>query len=118
VSLERDEERLETILGVIADLERRLGGMDLRTFSGDRDEIDLTAFRLSVIGENANKLSEGVKARNPALPWKGMYGFRNLVSHEYTMIAPRFVWAATQELEPIRDMARAELARIRDAEAE
>ena len=117
MSLEQDKERLETILSVIADLDRRLGDMDFRTFSGDHDEIDLTAFRLSVIGENANKLSEGIKARNPALPWKGMYGFRNLVSHEYAMIAPRFVWAATQELEPIRDMCQAELSRIRDAEA-
>jgi uncharacterized protein with HEPN domain len=117
VSLEQDRERLETILRVIADLDRRLGSMDFRTFSGDGDEIDLTAFRLAVIGENANKLSRGIKARNPSLPWKGMYGLRNLISHEYALIAPRFVWAATQELEPIRDMCRAELARIRDAEA-
>jgi uncharacterized protein with HEPN domain len=116
VSLERDRERLETIMRVISDLERRLGGMDFATFSGDGDEIDLTAFRLAVIGENANKLSAAIKARNPSLPWKGMYGFRNLVSHEYALIAPRFVWTATQELEPIRRMCRAELARIRDAE--
>ena len=44
-----------------------------------------------------------------------MYGFRNLVSHEYAMIAPRFVWAATEELEPIREMCAAELARLREA---
>jgi uncharacterized protein with HEPN domain len=117
LSAERDRERLETILRVIADLDRRLGGMDFRTFAGDGDEIDLTAFRLSVIGENANKLSDGIKARHPALPWKSMNGFRNLVSHEYSMIAPRFVWAATQELEPILEMCRVELARIRGAEA-
>jgi hypothetical protein len=43
--------------------------MDFRTFSESRDEIDLTAFRLFVIGENANKLSEEIKARNPSLPW-------------------------------------------------
>jgi uncharacterized protein with HEPN domain len=115
VSLERDRERLETMLGVIADLDRRLSGMDFSTFAGDRDEIDLTAFRLSVIGENANKLSEGIKTRNPDLPWKGMYGLRNLISHEYSIIAPRFVWAAAKELGPIRDMCRAELAGIREA---
>lgn len=116
MSIERDRERLETILRVIADLDRRLGGLDFRTFASDGDEIDLTAFRLSVIGENATRLSAAIKARSPSLPWKGMYGFRNLVSHEYSMIAPRFVWAATQELGPIRDMCRAELIRIRDSE--
>lgn len=117
MSVGRDEERLETILRLIADLDRRLAGMDFVTFSRNSDEIDLTAFRLAVIGENANKLSEAIKSRHPSLPWKGMYGLRNLVSHEYAMIAPRFVWAATQELQAIRDMCRAELTRIREAEA-
>lgn len=85
MSFDRDRARLETILRVIADLDRRLRDMDFVTFSEDGDEIDRTAFRLSVIGENANKLSEAMKARNPSLPWKGMYGFRNLVSHEYAL---------------------------------
>ena len=70
-----------------------------------------------MIGENASKLPDETRARNPSLPWKGMYGFRNLVSHEYSMIAPRFVWAATQELGPVKDMCLAELTRLRDAEA-
>jgi uncharacterized protein with HEPN domain len=117
VSVGRDKARLETILRLIANLDRRLGGMDFVTFASDSDEIDLTAFRLAVIGENANKLSDAIKTRNPSLPWKGMYGLRNLVSHEYAMIAPRFVWAATQELQAIRAMCHAELTRIRDAGA-
>ena len=112
MGIERDAQRLATILRVLADIERRLQGMEFRAFSDDVDEIDLTAYRLSVIGENANWLSAAIKARHPSLPWKGMYGFRNLVSHEYAMVAPRFVWAATQELEPIRTMCREELARL------
>ena len=46
-----------------------------------------------------------------------MYGLRNLVSHEYAMIAPRFVWAATRSSGAIRDMCHAELTRIREAGA-
>jgi hypothetical protein len=65
VSLEPDKERLESILRVITDLGRRLGDMDCRTFSGNREEIDLTAFRLSAIAENANKLSEGDQGAEP-----------------------------------------------------
>jgi uncharacterized protein with HEPN domain len=115
VSLDRVRERLETILKRRSRPAPRPHGF--RDLLNDPDEIDLTAFRLSVIGENANKLSDEVKGRHPSLPWKGMYGFRNLVSHEYSTIAPRFVWAATQELEPIRAMCRVELDRIRSAEA-
>ena len=50
MSTGRDRDRLETILRVIGHIERRLSGMDLRAFAADGDEIDLTAFRLSVIG--------------------------------------------------------------------
>lgn len=106
----RDAERLETIFKVIGDLERRLGRLSFETFVDDGDERDLTAYRLSVIGENANKLSDDIKGRHPALPWRAMYAFRNLISHEYEAIAPRFVWAATQELEPIKRMCVAEMA--------
>jgi uncharacterized protein with HEPN domain len=108
----RDANRLEIIVRMIADLERRLQGMSLEAFRDDGDERDLTAFRLSVIGENANKLSDGIKARHQDLPWREMYALRNLVSHEYMLIAPRFVWAATQELGSIKAMCFAELARI------
>ena len=112
---ERDAERLETILKVIADLDRRLGLLDFAAFSADEDEIDLTAYRLSVIGQCARKLTDGIKERHPDLPWKAMYGLRNLVSHDYANIASRFVWAATEELDPIRVMCVAELVRIRSA---
>ena len=83
--------RLEIILQMIDDLDRRLADKSVEAFSRDLDERDLTAFRLSVIGENANKLSDELKARHPGLPWREMYAFRNLVSHDYGVIASRFV---------------------------
>jgi len=68
MGVERDKERLETILRVIADVERRLGGMDFQAFSTDGDEIDLTAFRLSVIGETpASSLKRSRPAIRPCL---------------------------------------------------
>ena len=115
---DRDAGRLEIILQMIADLDRRLAAMSLKTFADDVDERDLAAFRLSVIGENANRLSDALKARHPDLPWREMYAFRNLVSHDYGVIVSRFVWAATRELEPIRAMCLVELASANAPEAE
>ena len=46
-----DRNRLEIILEAIGDIRRRLDGMDYAAFSGDRDELALTAFRLSLIGK-------------------------------------------------------------------
>lgn len=111
-SADRDADHLEIILKMISDLRRRLRLMTADKFANDGDERDLTAFRLSVIGENANKLTDALKARHPSLPWREMYAFRNLVSHEYMVIASRFVWAATQELEPIKAMCEIELERL------
>jgi len=111
---ERDWGRLETIAKLIDDITRRLSGLTLARFAEDGDEQDLTAFRLSAIGEIANKLSERLKARHPDIPWREMYAFRNLISHEYAQIVPRFVWAAAHELDGIKAMCTEELARPDD----
>lgn len=96
---------------MIGDLERRLRGLPFETFVDDGDERDLTAYRLSVIGENAHKLSDEIKVPHLELPWRARYAFRNLIGHDYEAISPRFAWAATQELEPIKRMCDAEVAR-------
>ncbi len=106
----RDDERLETIMQMVSDLERRLETFTYEQFVDDGDERDLTAYRLAVIGENGNKLSDAVKARHPGVPWRGMAALRNVVSHEYRAIAARFLWNATQDLGAIKTMCVSELS--------
>jgi uncharacterized protein with HEPN domain len=73
------------------------------------DEQALTSFRLSIVGENANKLSAGLKARHNDIPWNRMYAFRNIVSHEYHRLDPELVWEAVLGLGAIEAMVDAEL---------
>jgi uncharacterized protein with HEPN domain len=103
---------LTLIAEALADLDRRLGEMDMQRFLGDRDELALTAFRLSIIGENATKLSNGLKERHPGLPWGAMYSFRNVVSHEYHRISPDRAWDAVESLPEIAEMVEIELGRL------
>ena len=107
---DRNQDRLELILELVDHLQRRLADMTFGTFADDGDERDLTAFRLSVIGENTNKLSDDLKARHPHLPWRQMYAFRNLVAHEYRVVVPERVWVAATSLQPVREMCVTELA--------
>jgi uncharacterized protein with HEPN domain len=100
------------IAEALADLERRLSEMDMQRFLADRDELALTAFRLSIIGENANRLSAELKERHPELPWTAMYSFRNVVSHEYHRISPDRAWDAVESLPAIAGMVDAELDRL------
>lgn len=82
-------------------------------FADDRDELDLTAYRLSVIGENTNKLSEALKARHPTLDWARVYQLRNIVAHDYDAIDPVRIWRITGEhLDELSTICREELARL------
>jgi uncharacterized protein with HEPN domain len=103
---------LTLIAEALVDLDRRLGQMDMQRFLADRDELALTAFRLSIIGENANRLSLELKERHPDLPWSAMYSFRNVVSHEYHRISPDRVWDAVESLPTISEMVEAELDHV------
>jgi uncharacterized protein with HEPN domain len=109
IAAERDGLYLRLIAEAIADIQRRMSDADITSFLQDRDEQALTAFRLSVIGENANKLSQELKSRHPELPWAGMVAFRNIVSHEYHRVRPERVWDAAFSLDDIAAMAASEI---------
>lgn len=106
----RDALYLALIGEAIADIRRRFSDMAFDRFLVDRDEQALAAFRLSIVGENANKLSAALRARHVAIPWADMVAFRNIVSHEYHRIDPALVWEAMQVLDDIEAMVDAELS--------
>jgi len=109
---ERDPLYLALIAEAIADIRRRFADMPLDRFLGDRDEQALASFRLSIIGENANKLSSSVRERHPEIPWSDMVAFRNIVSHEYHRIDAALVWEALHALDDVDAMVGAELGRL------
>lgn len=49
--------------------------------------------------------------RDPA--YLATIAFRNIISHDYAAIVPRFIWAAAHELDAIEAMCRTELANSR-----
>lgn len=112
MSYDPDLDRLDLILEMIGHLNRRLGGATLQVLLTDRDELDLSAYRLAVIGEAANKLSAIVRARHPNIAWSAMYRMRNIITHDYGSVDPVQVWSTvTLDLEPLAAVCRAELAR-------
>lgn len=109
----RDHALLELIVELIAHIERRVGPLKQDMFLGDRDEVDLTSFRLLHIGEATHKLSADLKARHPAIQWSAIHGMRNVISHDYVGTEGWLIWqAATTKLDELLDMCRIELARI------
>jgi uncharacterized protein with HEPN domain len=112
--IDRDRLFVALIGEAVADIQRRIGNTDYETFLTDRDEQALTAFRLSIIGENANKLSHELKSRHPGIPWLDMVAFRNYVAHEYHRVDLAMVWEAVLSLGQIEAMVDAEQAKLNE----
>lgn len=113
---DRDRFHLRQMLRFIAHIERRLSKLSEDDFHADRDEIDLTAYRFQMLGEAARRLSDGLKARHPTIKWSGIVAMRNIIAHDYEGIASKFMWnAARDELGPLANMCRDELAALGDA---
>ena len=95
---------------MIGHLDRRLSRLTRVAFLADVDEIDLTAFRLSVIGETSSKLSEVLKLRNAHIDWPSIYGMRNVIVHDYDAVVPERLWAAyANDLNELAAVCRVEL---------
>lgn len=108
-----DLDGCELILELIGHIQRRIGQKSEMAFIADKDEIDLTAFRLSTIGEATNRLTPALKERHPSIPWKSIYGMRNIIAHNYASLDPAAVWqTASQFLQPLETACRIEIERL------
>jgi uncharacterized protein with HEPN domain len=92
-----DLEGCELVLELIDHVQRRIAGMSETDFVTDKDEIDLTAFRLSIIGETTNRFTKELKERYPQIPWPSIYGMRNIISHNYANLDPAAVWRVSEQ---------------------
>jgi uncharacterized protein with HEPN domain len=107
---DRDWFHLRQVLRMIAMIEHRLQGLDKKAFLASRDEIDLTAFRLQVIGEAVRKLSNPLKDRHPDAEWGRIVAMRNFIAHDYEGIEIERVWrVATTNLARLAKICRDEL---------
>ncbi|MEO0499292.1 MAG: HepT-like ribonuclease domain-containing protein [Pseudomonadota bacterium] len=82
-------------------LDRRLSGITEDAFVSDRDEVDLTSYRLAMIGEESRRLSAALKADIPHIPWRMVTALRNVLVHDYEAIVPVRLWATYQDELPV-----------------
>lgn len=66
--------------------------------------------RIQVIGEQVGKLLKSnlnLEEEYPQIPWRAIYGMRNLISHEYANINENIVVdVINNELEPLKSVVR------------
>jgi len=61
-------------------------------FLSDIQCQDAINYRLMIIGEAANRVSETTRQTLSNLPWRKMIGMRNVVVHEYDDVNLNIIW--------------------------
>ncbi|WP_294251983.1 DUF86 domain-containing protein [Propionivibrio sp.] len=75
--------------------------VDFKTFIGDRMRCAAVIREFEIIGQAVGKLPEAIKSEYPAVPWRDIKDFRNLLVHEYFGVDLEIVWNAIRIELPI-----------------
>lgn len=84
--------RVMHILDAIAEIESFVGTMDFDAFMNDSKTLRAVERNIEIIGEAASKIPEDIRKSYPDIPWGGMKGMRNAISHGYEQIEYESVW--------------------------
>ena len=52
---------------------------------------------LQTIAESTQRLSDGIRATEPEVPWRAIAGFRNVLVHDYFEIDLEVVWSVVDQ---------------------
>ncbi|ABD87315.1 HepT-like ribonuclease domain-containing protein [Rhodopseudomonas palustris] len=86
------EDRLQDILGAIAEIEDLLRGKTFDQFAADRRMRLLIERYLEIICEASRRLPEAIKLDAPDINWQGMIDFGNILRHAYHSTEANAVW--------------------------
>lgn len=74
-----------------------LRDVDYEEFSRHGMVTDATLYCILVIGEAVKHVPDTVRAKYPAVNWRGIAGFRDITAHEYFRVNMDIAWSITQE---------------------
>jgi uncharacterized protein with HEPN domain len=83
---------LEDMLTSMLRIEEYIGDMEFRKFKMNYMVVDAIIRNFEIIGEASKNVPAGIKNKYPEIPWKKMYGLRNLIAHEYFGIDYEMIW--------------------------
>jgi uncharacterized protein with HEPN domain len=83
---------LDDMLDSMTRIQEYIGDMEFKEFKKTHIVVDAIVRNFEIIGEASKNIPSAVKKRNPEIPWKKMYGLRNLIAHEYFGIDYEMIW--------------------------
>ena len=82
----------EDMLTSMLRIEEYIGDMEFRKFKMNYMIVDAIIRNFEIIGEASKNVPAEIKNKYPEIPWKKMYGLRNLIAHEYFGIDYEMIW--------------------------
>ena len=93
----RDGKLLEQIFEEIADIECFTVGITENKFMLNKEKQKAVCLSFQNIGEYAKNISIDLKELHDEVEWAEIYGFRNIVAHEYSKVKMSQVWQMIEE---------------------
>jgi uncharacterized protein with HEPN domain len=96
---ERDQASLLDRLAAARECLSYVEGIEFAVFDKDTMRVRAVERTLEILGEAARRLTDDLRARHPAVPWRRIAGQRNFIAHGYEHVVSERLWlVATAEL--------------------
>ena len=104
-----DRDRLADVLEAVERIERHTS-TGREAFDTDELVQVWVVRHLQIIGEAVGHLSEDVRARYPAVPWRSIIGMRHVLVHGYFEVDLDLIWLVIEnELDRLKSTIRSAL---------
>lgn len=99
---------LEDMLKSMLRITEYIDGKKFTDFKKDYMLVDAVVRNFEIIVEASKNIPIAIQKKYPEIPWKKMYGLRNLISHEYFGIDYEMLWeiASVSLPQNIKDLER------------
>ena len=109
---------LEDMLHSMDRIEEYLTGLDFRKFKQTYIVVDAIIRNFEIIGEASKNIPTDIQEKYPEIPWRKMYGLRNLIAHEYFGIDYEMIWEIARKNLPQNRVDLIEIIRKEKAQGD
>lgn len=88
----------------------------LKAFSTSDMMQDAVIRNFEIIGEATKQLFPETIAPYPAIPWRRIAGFRDILVHDYNSVRLEIVWSAVEQLDELKTAVKTILASLPEDE--
>jgi uncharacterized protein with HEPN domain len=91
---------LQDMVDAMDAIQSYIADLDFEKFKANRMAADAVIRNFEIIGEAANNIPEEIQQAYKNIPWRKMYGLRNMITHEYFGLDYSTIWTiATKDLQ-------------------